>query len=52
MIILKILFLWLGIWFTIVNFMLFFKNQRIPTLNFIIMSIGLIGFIALQFNLI
>ena len=44
----KGIFLFLGIMLTFVNFAKAYMKNTIPTLNFIIQSIGITGFIILQ----
>lgn len=46
--ILKIVFLFIAIWFTHVNFTKLIRNSRIPAANFIYQSGGITGFIYLQ----
>lgn len=49
---LKIIFLFLGVWFTIVNFTKMVGRNDIPSFNFILQSIGIVGFLVLQFDLL
>ena len=50
--ILKIIFLFLAVFWTLVNFGRLYYKVSIPALNFVIQTIGIVGFIVLQFNLI
>ena len=50
--ILKIVFLFLGVWMTLVNSGRLSNKNRIPAKNFIYQAIGIVGFIVLQFNLL
>lgn len=44
----KIIFLFIAIWFTIINVTRSIRQQSIHTANFILQAIGLTGFIVLQ----
>lgn len=50
--ILRIIFLFLTIWMGTINIMKFFRGESISKGNFIIMSIGITGLIAIQLNLL
>jgi len=53
MIELKIAFLFLGIFFSIVNFAkMTRKSEEISSISFILQTIGIVGFITLQFKLL
>lgn len=45
----KIIFLFIGVWFTLINVAKFTSRQSISAINFIIQTIGIVGFIVLQF---
>lgn len=49
---LKIIFLFLGVWLTIVNISKTAGNDPIPAWSFVVQAIGIVGFIVLQFNLL
>lgn len=49
--ILKLLFLSVAIFFTLVNTAKVFAKNSIPSVNFVYQTIGIVGFIALQFSL-
>jgi hypothetical protein len=49
--ILKIIFMFPMMLFTIVNIVLEKNKQDIPAINFIFQTIGIIGFIVIQFKL-
>ncbi|ALS22151.1 hypothetical protein [Paenibacillus naphthalenovorans] len=49
---LKVLFLFLGVWWTLVNTGKFFKNNDIPSWNIFLQALGIVGFIVLQFDLL
>ena len=49
---LKIIFLCLAVYWTLINFGRLYYKANIPALNFVIQTIGIVGFIVLQFNLI
>ena len=51
MIILKLICLFLAIWFTIVNTVKLIYKNRLPALNLIIQAIGITGYTILQFKL-
>lgn len=48
----KIIFLIIAIYFTIVNTGRVYENMDISPLNILLQTIGIVGFVALQFNLI
>ena len=48
----KIVFLFIAIYFTIVNTGRVCENMDINPSNILLQTIGIVGFIALQFNLI
>ena len=48
----KIIFLIIAIYFTIVNTGRVCENMDISPLNILLQTIGIVGFVALQFNLI
>ena len=48
MLYLKIGFLFLAIWFSLVNSIRFFKSNSIPGMNIILQAIGITGFIVIQ----
>lgn len=50
--ILKIAFLFIAILFTINNFGNVYNKHGVSGLNLIIQSIGIVGFLAIQFNLL
>lgn len=47
--VLKILFLFLAVWMSIVNISRLVCKNRIPWVNFILQSVGIVGFLYLQF---
>lgn len=49
--ILKIGFLFLGIWFTLINTTRIMNKVNLPASNLLYQAIGITGFIVLQFNL-
>ena len=49
--ILKLLFLSVAIFFTLVNTAKVLGKNAIPAINFVYQTIGIVGFIALQFSL-
>ena len=49
--ILKIGFLFLGIMFTCVNFSRLFYKQHLPMANFLYQTLGIVGFLVIQFKL-
>lgn len=52
MLILKCMFLFIGVWFSIINYgRMKFKND-ISTINYLLQALGIVGFIILHFNLI
>lgn len=46
---LKVIFLFIAIMFTFVNVMRTISKNDVPSLNFALQSIGITGFITLQF---
>ena len=50
--ILKIIFLFIAVWMTLVNTGNIWCKHAVPTLNFLLQTVGIVGFIVLQFNLI
>jgi hypothetical protein len=48
---LKILFLFLAVWMTIVNVIKVNYRDNIQGGNFLLMAIGIVGFVVLQFEL-
>ena len=50
--ILKIIFLFIGVWMTLVNTGKIWCRHAVSTLNFLLQTVGIVGFIVLQFNLI
>lgn len=48
MIWLKVIFLFLGILFTVVNLVRLTRNSTIPAINFILQAVGWTGFIYCQ----
>lgn len=51
-VILKLLFLFLATWLGFVNLAIVYYKNDVPPYNILIMSIGIVGFIALQFGLV
>ena len=49
---LKIIFLFIAVWMTLVNTGKMWYKHAIPFLNFLLQTVGIVGFIVLQFNLI
>ncbi len=47
--ILELIFLFLVVWWTLINVTKLFGGERIPSLNFIFQTIGIIGVIACRF---
>lgn len=47
--ILELIFLFLAVWWTIINGTKTLYSERIPTLNFILHALGIVGFIACRF---
>lgn len=45
----KIIFLFIGVWFTLINAAKFVSREPISAANFIIQTIGIVGFIVLLF---
>lgn len=52
MIFLKIAFLFMAVWFTVVNTSRVMCKQDIPPANFLVQTIGIVGFIVMQFDLL
>ena len=50
--ILKIIFLFIAVWMTLVNTGNIWYKHGVPTLNLLLQTVGIVGFIVLQFNLI
>ena len=50
--ILKIIFLFIAVWMTLVNVGNIWCKHAVPILNFLLQTSGIVGFIVLQFNLI
>lgn len=50
--VLKITFLFLAVWFSIINVGKIIYKDEVGAFNILIWAIGIVGFIALQFNLI
>lgn len=50
--ILKVTFLFLGVWWTIVNTARFLRKNDIPGFNFFLQSVGIVGFVVMHFNMI
>lgn len=44
----KIIFLFIGVWFTLINVAKFIRNEPISPTNFIAQATGIVGFIVLQ----
>ena len=51
MLILKIIFLFLAVFFTVVNASRLYGKQNTPPINFIAQAIGITGFIVIQWLL-
>ena len=49
---LKIIFLFIAVWMTLVNTANIWCKHAVPILNFLLQTVGIVGFIVLQFNLI
>lgn len=49
--VLKIAFLLMGVWWTLVLVALMVNKEDIPWLNFLLPAVGIVGFAVLQFNL-
>jgi len=49
--ILKIGFLFIAVWFSIVNFSRLTYKQDLSAVNFIYQAIGIVGFLVIQFKL-
>lgn len=49
--IIKLVCLFLAIMFTTINVMRVFYKQTIPALNIIIQTVGIFGFVVIQFHL-
>lgn len=50
--ILKVVFLFVSIWFTLININLSVCKNDIPVANIVIQAIGIAGFLTLQFDLL
>jgi len=48
LIILKIIFLFLGVWMTIVNTGRLFQKDSVPAVSLFIQAVGIVGFIVIQ----
>jgi len=51
MVILKLIFLFVAIWFSLINSSKVCVRTSIPGINFFLQALGIFGFIVLQFNL-
>jgi len=51
LIVLKIIFLFLGVRWTIVNVGKMLYKQRVPSTNILYQTIGIVGFVVIQFNM-
>lgn len=51
LIIIKLMCLFLGVWWSIVNFAKICIKDKIPAGNFLLQTIGIVGFIIIQFKL-
>lgn len=49
---LKVIFLFLGVWWTLVNTIRVINRASLPSINILLQAIGITGFIVLQFNLL
>lgn len=47
--ILKIVFLFLGVWWSLINTVKTIRGQELSVLNFIFQAIGITGFVYIQF---
>lgn len=47
----KVIFLFLGIWWTIVNVGRIICHQNVPSMNVVLQTIGITGFVVIQFLL-
>lgn len=47
--ILELVFLFLAVWWTIINGTKALYSEHIPSLNFILQALGIVGFIAFRF---
>jgi len=45
----KFIFLFIAIWFTLINTFMLFAKRNIPFINIFIQALGITGFIILQF---
>ena len=50
--IIKVICLFLGVWFSIINCTKLIRNECLSAYNLILQSVGIVGFIAIQFELI
>lgn len=48
---LKIMFLFLGVWFSIINGSKLKYGQELSAINMCMQSVGIVGFIVIQFGL-
>ena len=51
LVIIKLTSLFLGVLFSMINIGRLYVRQRIPFMNFVFQTIGLLGFIIIQFKL-
>lgn len=47
----KIICLFLAVWFGFINMVKWQRNQTIHWFNVVIMSVSIVGFVVIQFNL-
>lgn len=47
----KIVFLFLAVWWSSVNVGRVIYKQKVPAINVFIMAIGIVGFVTIQFGL-
>lgn len=52
MIILKIVFLFIAVWFTFINITKTAYKSDLPVINLFFWAIGVVGFVVLQFDLL
>lgn len=52
MTILKIIFLFLAVWFTIINVVRVANKTGVPFFNMFVQAIGIVGFVVIQFDLV
>lgn len=48
---LKVTFLFLGVWFTIININRAVYKSKLSGKNLFIQAVGIVGFVVMQFNL-